>query len=216
MRQARIFTLFAAIVFAVSACDDGGDETDETSEQASSKTASEEPNHPAARAASAFLEAVQYRDVEGAWERHVESTQRGVYCSSESFQKILERTREEKTETDCEDVRDFGPERRAALKQDAEFLVQILRFTCEMPEGTCVDYARKVFQSQFPKTDFWAGVANYSIAKVRTDEEEADIYVEYWRGNREEAELQRQTLEMVRHEGEWYVDNNFGADASPP
>jgi len=219
MRQARIITLCAAVVVALAGCEERGDEgAGSTSSQGPEETSEDrsEPSHPAARAASTFMEAVQYRDVDGAWERHLESTEQGIYCSSESFRTILDRTRDEKTETDCEDVRNFGPERRAELKQDAEFLVQILRFVCEMPEGTCVDYARKVFESQVPRSEFWAGVANYEIAKVRADGEEADVYVEYWRGKRDGAEVDRETLEMVRHEDDWYVENTFGADRSPP
>jgi len=127
---------------------------------------------------------------------------------------VLERTKEQKTEQDCRDVRSFGPSRRAALEEDAELLVQILRFTCEMPEGTCVDYARKVFETQLPKSDFWAGVANFEISKVRAEGGEADVYVDYWRGERSSAEVERRTLEVKRHDGSWYVTDQFGASDS--
>lgn len=213
MRQGRSHWIATAVGLAVVIFAAGCDESGGTSESEPVET-EESPSQPSARAAAKFLEAVQYRDVEGAWEHHLESTKGGVYCSSEAFQKVLARTKKEKTERDCRDVQKFGPRRRADLKEDEELLVQILRFTCEMPDGTCIDYARKVFETQMPKSEFWARVANFEIAKVRAEDAEADVYVDYWRGERQAAEVHRRTLEMVRHEGKWYVSNTFGAE--PP
>jgi hypothetical protein len=162
------------------------------------------------RRARAFLKAVQYRDVERAFDQHLEQTDQGVYCASDGFQKVLERTRDEKTEKDCEDARKMSPQARAALEDDAELLVQILRFACEQPEGTCRDYARQVFTSQLPRTDFWRGLENFEIREVHREGASATAYVDYWTGAKSEASLQRRALKLRRVDGDWVVATSFG------
>lgn len=192
---AALLGVACSLIFA--GCD-GWKRSEETDEPS-------EPSHPAVKVVESYLEAVQYRDVERAWNHHVESTERGLYCSSDAFEKVLERTREEKTERDCRDVRKVGPERRASLEEDAVLLLQILRFTCEHPEGTCRDYAREVFTTQLPKSKIWEQTGEYRIRRVEADDEETNVYVDLWRGEAAEAEIHRQNVELIRHDDRWVV-----------
>lgn len=177
---------------------------------------------PSAVAARDFLEAVQYRDVDRAWLRHVESTRRGAYCKSEAFAKVLERTRQEKTKADCDSATRVSDRERAALEDDAELLLQILRFTCEHPEGDCLDYQRRVFTSQVPQTEFWSNLENFEIRRVHPGEDEtaerADVYVDYWTGKRDEASIEHRTITLRKIDDEWLVETTFGEPESvePP
>jgi hypothetical protein len=169
---------------------------------------------PVERAAREFLKAVQYRDVEGAWRLHAASTHRGSYCRSEAFAKVLSRTRNQKTETDCRDARNLTERQRDDMAEDAALLVQILRFACEHPDGDCLDYQKEVFFSQFPETSFWLTLDGFEIGEVRTTGETAKIYVDYWSDDRSEGTTEHRMLEMRRIDGTWVITTIFGADDS--
>ena len=163
------------------------------------------PSHPAADRARAFLEALQYEDVERAYDHHVKSTEHGVYCRSESFQTVLERTRRRKTETDCEDARTLSPRRRASLEADAELLVQILRFTCEHPEGDCRDYAERVFKSQWPKSRLWRRLDGFELKRVEFHDDETAVYVDVIEQTGDEDSISHRSLTLEQYDGRWYV-----------
>lgn len=170
------------------------------------------PDPPSVRALEAFLKATKYRDVEGAFEHHVESSRQGVYCQSKSFQRVLKRTRQRKTAADCRDVRALPHSKRSALKDDAELLVQILRFVCEHPDGGCVDYAREVFATHLPTTTFWKSLGDWEIRRVKHNKEEnpgrATVYLDI--RPRDGGEVQHRSIQLRRVDGRWLVGDQFG------
>lgn len=168
---------------------------------------------PARQTARGFLKAVQYGDVERAWEMHVASTEQGAYCQSKAFADVLEKTRETMTEADCKGAKELDPTRRASLAADARLLVQILRFACEYPDGDCVDYQKQVFTSQMPESSLGTGLGNFEIGELRTDGDTATVYVDYWKGKRDETSVHRESLELRRMDGEWAVTTTFGPEA---
>jgi hypothetical protein len=167
-------------------------------------------DHPAAERVRSFLQAIQYRDVERAYQLHVESTEQGIYCSSDSFKKVLERTRKRKTKTDCRDARKLSDRRRAALENDAELLVQILRFTCEQPDGDCRDYARRVFTSQWPESRLWQRLDDFELKRVDPRDGEAVVYVDVVRKHEGTRRVFHRSLTLKRYGGEWYVADQPG------
>jgi len=193
-------TLAVAVMFVAIACESGS----ETSEGAGGQAPP-----PAEQTARGFLKAVQYGDFERAWKLHVASTRQGAYCRSESFADVLARTREEMTEADCEGARGLDPTRRANLADDAQLLVQILRFACEHPDGECLDYQREVFTSQMPNSTLAGALDAFEVGEVRVDGATATVYVDYWSGERENADVHHQSLQLERVGGTWVVTTTF-------
>lgn len=193
-------------IFATAGCDS----TKPAGEKSSGQTSEGEASpHPARRVARRFLEAVKYRDVDGAFRAHIESTSQGAYCRTDAFHRVMERTRREKTKFDCRDARKLDARERAALDDDAALLVQILRFTCENPEGDCLDYQERVFESHLPSTVFWSQLDGYEITQFRVDGSHADAYIDFWHGERRGGNLRHRTLELQKVQGGWVVATRF-------
>ena len=126
--------------------------------------------HPARPVVEQFAAAVVAGDVEQIFATHVDSTPQGAFCRKE-FRDILEKART-LDEAGCattialhEEVsglNDLAPD-------EVQLALQTGRWVCENPRGTCVDYARTVFEQSLQHSEFADPVTVVSVEEVVGD-----------------------------------------------
>jgi hypothetical protein len=176
------------------------------------------PAHPAQARAGEFLDALKYGDAKQAAALRLESTGQGFYCQSDKFTDVLEMARAKRSEAECARLSEAKDERLDELSAEARLLVQIVRFSCQHPDGDCADYGQRVLRShlaaEFEASTFrWRG-GGWTIRKVMGDDAEAVVYVDLRAADSQEAAFE--TLRMKRINDQWFVAESFADNERLP
>lgn len=126
--------------------------------------------HPARDVVEQFAGAVVAGDVEQIFATHIDSTPQGEFCRKE-FRDILEKART-LDEAGCATTTALHAE-VAGLNDlapdEVQLALQTGRWVCENPRGTCVDYARTVFEQTLQRSMFAEPMTVVSIDEVVGD-----------------------------------------------
>ena len=135
-----------------------------------------EAEHESRNVVDQFALALQYGDIAGMFAAHVDSTQQGEFCRK-SFRDLLDRSRELSAEG-CEQVRSLTSGNKE-MPDELALAVQTGRWACEHPKGTCVDYARTVFEQAVAASDLSAEpLSSVRVRQLNGDATSAVAYVD--------------------------------------
>ncbi len=114
------------------------------------------PERDAREATTRYLEAWRFKDVQALYDAHAESSARGTYCTSSAFATLHDRVKRTSSPQACAEARAAGTDPKE-LDPETALLLQVVRFVCEEPEGTCRDYQRRVFDAALDASPAWSG-----------------------------------------------------------
>ncbi len=164
-----------------------------------------ESAHASSEVAHSFVEALRYGDRVGLYAAHVESTDQSEWCRHE-FKNLLAKARSEVEPEDCGELRAMSNADLVELPDELRLAVQVSRWTCENPAGSCRDYSRSVFEHALdghPLVVNKPGGA--TIRRIVGDESHAAAYVDITT----DSGVQHVTLQMKHVGSGWRVAGGF-------
>ena len=210
----RTYVSLLAIVFmALGGCQEDGSSSQQTGAGTVEQENESEANpagvrsrvdHPAAKRAARFLDALKYGDFRTAASLHLESTSEGFYCRNDTFREVLETARKKRSEEACSEVETVSGPALEHVEDPARLLVQILAVVCDDPEADCIDYGRRVLLGNRKGWMEWTKqIDSYRIVRVIEGKRGTIVYVDLQHA--ETVGPDHRTLRMVEVDGAWYV-----------
>ncbi len=137
------------------------------------------PTHESEKTLSAALQAVQYRDVDGVVNNHVESTDLSVYCTDGPMSRLWEKAGSVAEGGRCATIDEVSAEELDSAPDELRFLLQVVRFRCEGPNRTCADYGARAIADGAQASPLWAApMKGWTVKKYLGDESRAVAYVD--------------------------------------
>lgn len=138
------------------------------------------PSHAATPQVEAFARALQYRDAQTVYTMHLESTASGTYCGSPVFSRMLQRVKQRKLDAQaCSRAALLTRLDEQDLDAEAALLGQLVRFSCEHPQGTCADYGKQVFEAGLRAAPLWQKpLKGFKVQRVLGTGDEAIAYLD--------------------------------------
>lgn len=168
-----------------------------------------ESAHPASETVQSFADALQYGDRAALFAGHVDSTDQGEFCRSE-FRKLLEKAQAEVRTEDCQRVRSLTTTDLGAMADELRLAVQVTGWSCENQKGSCVDYAKTVFDQaldEHPLTK--QKPKSVEVRRVFGDESSAAAYLDITSAD---GGVEHRTLKLKKVGVGWRVTQGFLAE----
>ena len=208
---------YKALIAALTVLLGAACEREAPSEVGAGRVVGSPATHEAFTALDAYLEAFVYGDAKGAFSRHVASSGQSVWCESERFAAALAALRTRRDEASCQAANAVTEDRAALEELDAQqqLMMQTLRFLCEQPEGSCRDYAERVYRSSLASAPLWrARPTAYHIEAIKPEGARgASAYVTLKRGGGGERALRElivlERLEAPASGASWRVQRGL-------
>lgn len=137
-----------------------------------------EREHAAREDLVAFLDALEFGDVDRLFELHVDGTNFSPWCESE-FRALIEKAQKQRDPEECGRLREISRSDLEAMSDELRLAVQVAAFACESPRGTCIQYGEKVFRQAVAERGVLAErPKSYEIRRLFGDDAKAAAYVE--------------------------------------
>jgi hypothetical protein len=138
-----------------------------------------ERGHESLPTLESALEALRYGDLDRFVELHVEASEASVYCAEPAMKRLWEKAGTVAESGRCGGLDGVDGESLDETPDELRFLLQVVRFRCENPNGTCAAYGATALRDGASRSPLVTGtISGWEVRKHLGDDAQAVAYVD--------------------------------------